>query len=173
MKKSFFVLAFFLACLSSTVVYSQVNVQVNIGQQPLWGPTGYDYVEYYYLPEYEVYYDVPAQRFVYLDGSNWAFVSALPSRFGRVNLYNSYKVVVNQPKAYRYFSDHKKKYKGYKAKRGQIVIRDSNEPKYYVVKGHPHGMPPGQAKKAYGKSNGNGKGKGHSKGHGNKGKHKG
>ncbi len=158
MKKSVFVLALFLACIGLNPASAQVNVQVNIGAQPLWGPVGYDYVEYYYLPEYEVYYYVPSQRFVYLDGSNWVFVSALPSRFGRVNLYNSYKVVVNQPKAYRYFSDHKKKYKGYKAKRGQVVIRDSNEPKYYVVKGHPHGMPPGQAKKAYGK------GKGHSKG---------
>ncbi len=164
MKKSVFVLAFFLACIGLNPVSAQVNVQVNIGAQPLWGPVGYDYVEYYYLPEYEVYYYVPTQRFVYLDGGNWVFASALPRRFGTVNLFNSYKVVVNQPKAYLYFTDHKVKYKRYKAKRGQIVIRDSNEPKYYVVKGHPHGMPPGQAKKAYGK--------GHSKGHG-KGKNKG
>ena len=163
MKKSVFVLALFLVCIGLNPVSAQVNVQVNIGVQPLWGPTGYDYVEYYYLPEYEVYYDVPAQRFGYLDGGNWVFVSALPSRFGRVNLFNSYKVVVNQPKAYIYFADHKKKYKGYKAKRGQIVIRDSNEPKYYVVKGHPHGAPPGQVKKARG-GNENGHGKGKKKG---------
>lgn len=164
MKKSVFVLAFFLACLSSTAVHSQVNVQVNIGSQPLWGPAGYDYVEYYYLPEYEVYYDVPSRQFIYLDGGNWAFVSALPSRFGRVNFFNTYKVVVNQPKAYIYFTDHKKKYKGYKVKRGQVVIRDSNEPKYYVVKGHPHGAPPGQAKKAHGGRGNGGHGKGKKKG---------
>lgn len=164
MKKSIFVLALFLACISPSAVFSQLNVQVNIGAQPLWGPTGYDYVEYYYLPEYEVYYDVPAQRFAYLDGGNWAFVSVLPSRFGRVNLFNSYKVVVNQPKAYIYFADHKKKYGGYKTKRGQVVIRDSNDPKYYMVKGHPHGKPPGQAKKAHGKSKGHSNGNSHGKG---------
>ena len=91
MKNCFLILSLCLATISPVAVFSQVNVQVNIGQQPLWGPTGYDYAEYYYLPEYEAYYDVPAQRFVYLDGGNWVFVSALPSRFGRVNLFNSEK----------------------------------------------------------------------------------
>lgn len=169
MKKSFFVLAFIWACIGFTPTNAQVNVQVNIGSQPLWGPVGYDYVEYYYLPEYEVYYDVPTRQFVYLDGRNWVFATALPSRFGRVNFFNTYKVVVNQPKAYLLFKDHRTKYVRYKAKRGQIVIRDSNEPKYYVVKGHPHGGPPGQMKKAYGGGKGKSKGNG---GHG-KGKKKG
>lgn len=85
MKKSIFVLSFFLTTLSPIALFSQVNVQVNIGTQPLWGPTGYDYAEYYYLPEYEVYYEVPSRRFVYLNGNDWVFASALPSSFGRVS----------------------------------------------------------------------------------------
>ena len=34
----------------------KVGVNINIGSQPEWGPRGYDYVEYYYLPDIEMYY---------------------------------------------------------------------------------------------------------------------
>ena len=27
---------------------AQVHVDINIGTQPVWGPVGYDYAEYYY-----------------------------------------------------------------------------------------------------------------------------
>ena len=37
----------------------RVNLNINIGSQPAWGPAGYDYVEYYYLPDIDVYYYVP------------------------------------------------------------------------------------------------------------------
>ena len=126
-------------------VNAQVSVSVNISSQPLWGPVGYSHVEYYYLPQYEVYYSVPRAQFVYLDGGNWIFASALPPRFGTVNVYNTYKVVINQPTPYLYYKTHKVKYAKYKGgSYKQAVIRDSREPKYYVVKGHPNY---GQAKK--------------------------
>jgi uncharacterized membrane protein YgcG len=105
-----------------------------------------DHVEYYYLPQYEVYYSVPRAQYVYLDGGNWVFASALPPRFGTVNVFNTYKVVINQPTPYLYYKTHKVKYAKYKGgSYKQVVIRDSREPKYYVVKGHPNY---GQAKKA-------------------------
>ena len=127
-------------------VNAQVSVSVNISSQPLWGPVGYSHVEYYYLPQYEVYYSVPRAQFVYLDGGNWIFASTLPPRFGTVNVYNTYKVVINQPTPYLYYKTHKVKYAKYKGgSYKQVVIRDSKEPKYYVVKGHPNY---GQAKKA-------------------------
>lgn len=127
-------------------VNAQVSVNVNISSQPLWGPVGYSHVEYYYLPQYEVYYSVPRAQFVYLDGGNWVFASALPPRFGTVNVYNTYKVVINQPTPYLYYKTHKVKYAKYKGgSYKQVVIRDSREPRYYVVKGHPNY---GQAKKA-------------------------
>ena len=115
---------------------SQVSVNVNIGAQPLWGPVGYDYVEYYYLPAYDVYYYVPRHQFVYLDGPKWRFASALPPRFGAIDLYSAPKVVINEPRAYLHYQTHKVKYAGGGPK--TMVIRDSREPKYYVVKGHPN-----------------------------------
>ena len=116
---------------------AQVSVSINIGLQPEWGPVGYDYVDYYYFPEYEVYYYVPERKFVYLDGGNWIFVTALPRRFGTVNFFSTYKVVINEPKAYMHFNDHKVKYVKYKGGgEKQNVIRDSKDPKYAEARKH-------------------------------------
>ncbi|MEK7256671.1 MAG: hypothetical protein AAB316_18095 [Bacteroidota bacterium] len=159
MKKHFLIAGLFLSLLLAKPAGAQVNVNINIGAQPVWGPVGYDYVEYYYLPEWEVYYYVPSRRFVYLDGGNWVFAAGLPPRFGHVDVFTTYKVVVNQPRAYVYFDDHRVKYAKFrKARGGQVIIRDSDDPRYYVVKGHPKHVPPGQLKKQD-----KGKGKGHGK----------
>jgi len=137
--KNYIVLTVMLMVMALTqTAQAQASVNINIGVQPLWGPVGYDYVEYYYLPDYGVYYYVPDGRFVYFDGGQWLFASVLPPRFGTINYYSTYKVVINQPKAYLYYDNHKVKYAGYKGKGAkQVVIRNSSDPKYFVVKGHP------------------------------------
>ncbi|TKB96078.1 hypothetical protein FA046_15080 [Pedobacter cryophilus] len=135
---------------SATPLSAQVNINVNIGSQPLWGPVGYDHVDYYYLPDVESYYYVPTRQFVYQNNGNWIHATNLPSRYSGYNLYRGYKVVINQPRPYLYFNNHQVKYKKYKGYYGnQNAIRYSNDSRYYVVKGHPHGMPPGQSKKFY------------------------
>ena len=78
---------FFLTCaiVLSAFCYkaeAQVHVNINIGSQPVWGPPGYDYVNYYYLPDYDVYYDVPRGLFVYFDLGRWNFGPSLPPRYG-------------------------------------------------------------------------------------------
>jgi hypothetical protein len=65
----------------------RVNVNVNIGSQPNWGPVGYDYVDYYYLPDIETYYYVPTRQFIYLSAGNWVFATSLPARYSSYNLY--------------------------------------------------------------------------------------
>lgn len=133
---------------------AQVNVNINIGAQPLWGPVGYDYVEYYYLPDIEVYYYVPRRQYVYFDGGRWIFAASLPVRYRTYDLYTGYKVVVNEPRAYLHFNTHKVKYAKFKGNRGkQVIIRNSNDSRYYVVKGHPHN------EHHPGKGKGKGKGK--------------
>ena len=84
-------------CLIHKPVAAQVSVNINIGAQPVWGPVGYDYVEYYYMPDIEVYYYVPTRRYVYLSNGNWIFAAALPSRYSYYNIYTGYKVVINEP----------------------------------------------------------------------------
>lgn len=120
----------------------RVNVNINIGSQPNWGPTGYDYVDYYYLPDIETYYYVPTRQFIYLSGGNWVFATSLPARYRSYNLYTGYKVVVNQPKAYLYYPSHKVKYAKYKGRHSEVVIKNNKAPKYYKpkpVKSNGHG----------------------------------
>ncbi|THU40499.1 hypothetical protein FAM09_08545 [Niastella caeni] len=127
-----------LTLSSVSVSKAQVNVNINIGAQPLWGPVGYDVVQYYYLPDLQMYYYVPSRQFVYLSNGNWLFAAGLPASYRSYNLYTGYKVVINEPKPYLHFATHKVKYAKYKGHKGkQGVIRDSKDPKYFVVKGHP------------------------------------
>lgn len=139
---------------------AQLSINVNIGSQPLWGPVGYDYVDYYYLPDIECYYHVPARKFIYRDRARWIFSSSLPSRYRGYDLYNGYKVVVNSRDPYRNFDRDRVAYGRYRNVRSQQVIRYSNDSRYYVVKGHPHGMPHGQAKKYYSRARGGDHGRG-------------
>jgi hypothetical protein len=59
----------------------RVGVNINVGSQPVWGPVGYDYAEYYYLPDIDAYYYVPRHQFIYLSGRQWVFSAALPPRY--------------------------------------------------------------------------------------------
>ena len=120
-----------VASLSSISTQAQVNVSINIGSQPQWGPTGYDHVDYYYLPDMDVYYNVPAKQYVYLENGRWISRNNLPSRYRGYNLYNSYKVVMNNPKPYLAHQSHLQQYSKYKNYKGQQGnIRDSKDSRY-------------------------------------------
>lgn len=115
-----------------------INANINIGQQPLWGPVGHRYVDYYYMPDIDVYYDVPQARFVYFDGGRWLFAASLPSRYGNYNLYGGYKVVINERDPWLRDDVYKVKYKKYKGwQKKQLVIRDSYRNRYYEREDHP------------------------------------
>jgi hypothetical protein len=156
MKKALLLLLIAFGCLSQQNADAQIriNANINIGSQPLWGPVGYDYVDYYYMPDIDVYYHVPRRQFIYLDGGRWIFAASLPGRYRGYNLYTSPKIVINEPRPYLRADVYRVKYKNWKGPK-QIVIRDSDDDRY---RNHP------------GRGNGNGRGNG--KGNG-KGKNKG
>ncbi len=139
----FFVLivALFLSTTMSTSsnIEAQVHfgISFNLNSQPIWGPTGYDYVENYYLPDIDVYYNVPQHRYYYNNRGRWISSSYLPSRFGRFDLYNSYKVVVNERNPWRNNETYREKYSSFKGRRDQQPIRDSRDSKYFVNENHP------------------------------------
>ncbi len=151
-----------LLLLTGVVSQAQVSVNVNIGSPPAWGPVGYTDVRYYYLPDIATYYDVSDRQYIYVNNGNWVRASVLPPAYRTYNLYNGYKVVLNDYRGatpYVYYKEHKVKYpKGYHPKHQKTI-----------------GLPPGQAKKlaAGGPGNGpkhkhkggpgHGKGKGHGK----------
>ncbi|HWK04217.1 MAG TPA: hypothetical protein VNS58_11330 [Puia sp.] len=124
------------ALAQSASAQVKVNLDINIGTQPVWGPTGYNHAEYYYLPEYDVYYDVPRRRYVYWEGGRRIFAPSLPDRY-HADMYHTYKVVLNEPRPYLHHDDHIRQYASYRDHRDQVVIRDSHEPKYWENKDHP------------------------------------
>ena len=137
MKQVILMMLLTMALLATTPADSQqVSVHVNISSQPLWGPVGYDYVEYYYIPSCEVYYSVPDAQFIYLSNGRWIYASYLPGYYG-CDLFTTYKVVINKPKPWLHHSYYVVHYAKYSSGHRQVVIRDSKDPKYFVVKGHP------------------------------------
>jgi hypothetical protein len=132
MKRILFTAAFLFSICTLKQANAQLNISlnVNVGSQPDWGPTGYDHVEYYYLPDIDCYYYVPGKQFVYQNGSQWVWRSSLPPQYSNYDLYNSYKVVVNKPKPYINNTDYRSRYSSYKGRHDQSLIRDSKDQKY-------------------------------------------
>lgn len=97
----------------------RIGVNVNIGAQPGWGPAAYDEAQYYYLPDYECYYYVPARQFVYLTNGRWTFGASLPTSYGYYDFNSCYKVAVNRPYAYNYFDQDRERYGRYRNYSGQ------------------------------------------------------
>ena len=145
---------FCAAAFNNTSAQIRFNVNVNIGSQPDWGPVGYDRAEYYYMPDIQTYYYVPTRKFIYLSGGNWIFSNNLPSAYSNYDLNTGYKVVINQPNAYRNYQTHRTQYSWYKGNHNQVIIRNSPDPKY-KRNGHDNGQHNG---KHNGKHNGNKKG---------------
>lgn len=139
MKKMIFLsMMFFTGIMTYNETKAQVSVNINIGSQPVWGPVGYDHVDYYYMPDIDAYYYVPARQYIYTERGRWIYATALPSRFGNYDIYRGYKVVVNEPKPYLHADVYRSKYGKYKGWYGkQTIIRDSHDKKYYEVKNHP------------------------------------
>lgn len=118
---------------------AQVSLNINIGAQPAWGPTGYDHVDYYYFPDIDAYYHVPSNQYIYSNGGRWIYANNLPKQYSNFDVYRSYKVVVNKPKPYlqnNYYVSQYAKYKNYGGR--QTIIRDSRNTRYTAVKAQPH-----------------------------------
>jgi hypothetical protein len=129
------IVALCLLCISNKLD-AQVNV-INLESQPIWGPTGYDYVENYYLPDIDAYYNVPNHRYYYYNNGNWRNSTYLPVSLINHDYYNSYKVVLNEQNPYRNHKTYRDQYSSYRGRHDQPVIRDSRDERYFVNKSHP------------------------------------
>jgi hypothetical protein len=100
---------------------AQVGFSLNIGSQPAWGPSGYDYARYYYIPDIDAYYDVANSSYVYNSNGNWISARSLPATF-RFDPYNSYKVVINDPTPWRYHDRYRSQYATYRGRHDQPTL---------------------------------------------------
>lgn len=109
----------------------RVSISANIGRQPMWGPAGYNYAQFYYLPDINMYYDVQARQFVYCDRGRWIYTSTLPTGYRNYDLYRGYKVVVNEPMPYLHNNAHRHDYRKFKNyHQHQVIIYDSYDHRY-------------------------------------------
>ena len=125
-----------LFCMSS-ISNAQVSINVNLGLAPSWGPVGYSSVDYYYLPEVESYYDIRASQFIFISNGIWIRSSYLPRMYRNYDLYNGYKVPMNNYHGSRPYTSNvynkKNYYRGYNKGRYQKPIGNRN---HYTNNGH-------------------------------------
>lgn len=97
----------------------------NRSRQPDWGPAGYEYAEFYYIPDMDVYYDVGRSVFRIEERGRWVEVAVLPERFASHDIYSCYKVVINGRDPWLNHRNHHFAYNRYRNKPfRQLTIRD-------------------------------------------------
>lgn len=125
MKKLVYLSVLFGALVFATPSNAQINISINFGSAPQWGPSGYDQAQYYYMPEYDMYYDVRNSHYVWWESNKWKSRAYLPQRYSNVNLYNTYKVVINDKEPWRKHNNNQKKYYSYANNHKQVSLRDA------------------------------------------------
>jgi hypothetical protein len=149
--KLFLGLLFFMAISSQ----AQVSVNVNFGTPPVWAPVERVETQYYYLPDVDAYYDVPAARFIYIRNGAWIRSTALPYRYRNYNLRAGNVVYLTDYRGnapYTFHKTHVVKYprKVKYVKTGYVKYRGEKhefEGKERKEKGHGEGYGKGHGKK--------------------------
>ncbi|MDR2774994.1 MAG: hypothetical protein LBC19_09705 [Tannerella sp.] len=134
MRKLMFILGFGLMIGMVNVhrAEAQVHVGINIDIQPAWGPSGYNYAEFYYIPELNIYYDVINRLFYYYDKRRWISAPYLPVIYNTYDFYSLYKVVFNNIRyPWKYNLRHRNIYAKYRHNYVQVPIFYMNEGRYH------------------------------------------
>ena len=137
MKKLIFLFVLCTCGLLSQPTFAQVSFRANIALQPIWGPIGYDHVEYYYLPEIEAYYYVPTHTFTYMENGRWVNRSYLSGRYRNFDLYSARKIVINEQRPYLRHQQYRVRYANARGYSRPMSIRDSRDSRYFVIGNHP------------------------------------
>jgi len=150
MKKIQLILFGLLLFMTSTL-QAQATVNVNFGTAPVWAPAERVDVPYYYLPDVDSYYDVPARRFIYLRNGKWLRSTSLPNRYRNYNLRTGNVVFLTDYRGkspYLFHKTHKVKYPRKIKSNNSVFVKKSGK-EYHKEKN-----------KGEGKNNGKGRGKG-------------
>lgn len=140
MKKQIVLAAIVLLSCFGYGAHAQVSVHFNLETQPVWGPAGYTYAQYYYIPDIDAYYDVANRDYVYLQDGQWVTTSYLPPVYANYDMARAYKVVINQPRPWLHHDRDWNRYYSYRG-RHQELIRDSRDHRYWANPEHPmHGQ---------------------------------
>jgi len=139
-----------LLFLSTIETKAQVTVNLNFGTPPVWAPENRVETQYYYLPEIDVYYDVPQSQFIYISNNKWIRSAYLPSRCKNYNLRSGNVVYLtdyrgNSP--YTFHSKHRIRYYRPEVRQTEVYVvehrddddHDRGEHRGHGKKGKSHG----------------------------------
>jgi len=119
---------------------AEVRVNINIDIQPAWGPSGYNYAEFYYIPEINIYYDIVNRLFWYPLGNRWMSAVYLPLEYAYYDFYSLYKVVLNNILSpWRFNVRHRSLYAHYCYNYRQVPIYYMSDHRYYRARNNYHG----------------------------------
>jgi hypothetical protein len=110
---------------------AQVFARMPVAAPPSWAPPGYTRAQYYYLPDLQVYYDVPAASFLLSYRGQWIALRQLPPMYRSYDLYAAPKVVLDYqgPSPYRHYEVHRQRFpRWYCPPHSVIVYRDAPAP---------------------------------------------
>lgn len=114
-------------------VHAQVNINVNVNTLPEWAPAEYiPETRYYYMPELEVYYDIPSKMYIYYHKNGWVRNKRLPKHYHKHSLNRYHKVSLYDigPNPYAYHNSHRVKYpKNHNRDRYQPTRFEQSRPK--------------------------------------------
>jgi hypothetical protein len=105
---------------------SQIDVNINLGKPPVWGPV-VTTEEYYFLPDINSYYDIRQSQFIYLNNGVWIRNKSLPKRFRSYNLNAGNVIIIDDYRGrspYSKYKFHKTKYFKENKKSDKVLIID-------------------------------------------------
>lgn len=128
------------ALVISSLVYSSAkaqvrfNVNINIGNQPVWVNNN-NAADYYYIPDIDCYYSVPERVYVYHEGNYWRKSAYLPSRYRNYDFRNKRVISIKgQDKPYLHHEENRRSY-AQAVPRYQHPSPSERNDKYYNKKG--------------------------------------
>lgn len=107
---------------------AQVYAHIPAALPPPWAPAGFPRVHYYYLPDLQMYYDVPAARFILFNRGQWIAVRQLPPMYRTYDLYAAPKVVLDYygPYPFGHYEVHRQRFpRWHCAPHSVIVYRET------------------------------------------------
>ena len=132
------------ALAAAPAAHAQINVSIG---PPSWGPAVPAGAQYYYIPEANGFYDVPARQYVVQRNGQWYRTTELAG----YNPTSFHPVVIDYvgAKPWSRYDEYRNRYpRGGNPSNGALP---PGQAKKYGYRGNPSngGLPPGQAKKQY------------------------
>ncbi len=146
MKRLLLTLLWAMIATLPLVTQAQAYARIPVAQPPPWAPPGYARAQYYYLPDLQVYYDVPAASFLLPHRGQWIALRQLPAMYRSYDLYAAPKVVLDYygPYPYRHYEMHRQRFpRWYCLPHSVVVYHNAPSPTL------PRRYPPGRRYRHY------------------------